>query len=149
MSSIKLIRTTATAHISKINTRFIEDWQSELFKDMKDLFAQYRPDLELVANTAHHFELWTNMGYRTRSFHVRNHKGIAFCAIIIFPKHLSLYFYPLAASGELQKFIGSHLALHQTGRYTFHMATLSPELIQDLKELIRFGWSYLKENRLA
>jgi len=65
-----------------------------LFEQLKTLLAPYEDKLDQKINTASHYELWTNEGYRTTSLHPINKRGIQFAAIVIYAKHITFYFQP-------------------------------------------------------
>jgi len=146
---MKLIRKTITAHISKVNTDVIEEWQRQVVDDVKTLLEPYRKNLDVVADTPHHYELWTNLGYRTRSFHVKRSRGIAFASIVIFKKHVAFYFYPLAISPDMENVMGESLKGLRTGQYTFHLKESNAAIRSDITALAEAGWAFYKTNRLV
>jgi hypothetical protein len=146
---MRITRTTVTAHIQKSKAKIINDWQAVTFSALKKLLKPYEENLNVISNAANHYELWTNLGYRSKSFHVKRNKGIAFAAVIIFDKYIGFYFYPLNVSAALRERIQEPLRNSKTGVYTFHFREGDDANINDLRDLVKEGWNVYKEQRLV
>lgn len=146
---MKVIRITATAHILKNKAKHIEEWQLETFNAIKDLLKPYADKLNVIENTKNHYELWTNLGYRSKSFHVKRNKGIAFASAIVWERYIGFYFYPLNVFKANSIELPERLQKNKTGVYTFHLKEDDLILVSDLKIVVKEGWRLYKENNLV
>lgn len=144
MGSLKKISTTS--HILARRKKVYPSSQEILvFNQLKSLVLPYKEFLEVKMNTADHYELWTNEGYRTTSLHPVNKRGIQFAAIMIYAEHITFYFQPLYLDNTLKEELAESLKPFFRGKSCFHLKEVSDQINNDLKVLIKKGWqSYQK-----
>ncbi len=145
--TLRILRKTATANFKKVSPRFIDDWQRDAFILIKNSLKPYEKRLDIIGNSEYYYELWTNIGYRTNSFHVKRNRGIAFVALIIYENYIGFYFLPLSINMQLN--IGNNLLKFKTGQYTFHIKEFNSTVLEEINDLIKTGWNFYKENHLV
>ncbi len=145
----RVTRTTATAHIPKRNFRYINDNLVDIFNTIKSFLKEYEDKLDVKADNEFYYELWTNRGFRFKSFRPRSQKGIAFAAIIAFENYIGFYFPPLSAHPVLKDSLKPELKIFSKGLYTFHFDVLEPAAASQLQEMIQNGWALFKKDRLV
>ena len=146
LSMSTLRKTSTTGHILVRKKKVTPTRQDlSLFEQLKALLLPYKDRLELKVNTADHYELWTNEGYRTTSLHPVNKRGIQFAAIMIYAEHITFYFQPLYLDAILKEGLTESLKPFFRGKSCFYLKALTEQLCNDLKELLQKGWeSYQK-----
>lgn len=139
-------KTSTTGHILTRRKKVTPSSQDILmFDQLKTLLLPYKDLLDIKVNTADHYELWTNEGYRTTSLHPVNKRGIQFAAIMIYTGHITFYFQPLYIDSSLKEALGESLKPFFRGKSCFHLKEVTDQITHDIKELLKKGWqSYQK-----
>jgi hypothetical protein len=87
----------------------ITSTQRVIFSQAQEILKPYTKKFEVRVNTTEHYELWTTHGFRSRSFHPRNHKGFLFAGSVILKKSIGLYLYALHLDGKFNEKIGHEI----------------------------------------
>src|SRR5690606_23297504 len=81
----------------------ITSTQRVIFSQALEILKPYTKKFEVRVNTTEHYELWTTHGFRSRSFHPKNHKGFLFAGAVILKKSVGLYLYALHLDGKFNE----------------------------------------------
>ncbi|HPH45949.1 MAG TPA: hypothetical protein PLJ60_18985 [Chryseolinea sp.] len=125
----------------------ITSTQRVIFSQALEILKPYTKKFEVRVNTTEHYELWTTHGFRSRSFHPKNHKGFLFAGAVILKKSIGLYLYALHLDGKFNEKISQEILPMWKGGSAFQLDhTLSITEYEKFRELLNEAWVYYKEN---
>ncbi|MBX2962017.1 MAG: hypothetical protein KF687_05860 [Cyclobacteriaceae bacterium] len=146
---MRIIKAATNAHFQKQkrNVKAIPLNLEETYALLVGLLEPVKSSFEEKANSPHHYELWTNHVFRSKSQLARYRKGCMFAAVMIFSRYVSFYFYPLYLNKELKDNLNTNLKPFLAGESCFHFK--SPETIPltELSKLIEDGFSFYKDQQ--
>lgn len=145
---MKIIKTSVIGHLPGVRKKespFPSSPLYPLFDELKKMLKPYELSLATKTDNDLQYELWTKHQFRTSSFHPTGKQGVLFAAVVIYMKHVSLYFYPIYANKSLKEELPESLFIRLKGKSCFHFTELTDDQRSDLTNLLKSGWDFYKE----
>jgi hypothetical protein len=115
----------------------------EIFLAIKKLMVPYEKSMVPRLNTARGYDLWSE---KDVMFAGRQRKEVYFAGLVIQSNYVGLYYMPIYATDEFRKvFKKPELLKTLKGKSCFHIKTLDPEVLQQIKEALRVGFDIYKD----
>jgi hypothetical protein len=114
-----------------------------IFEEIKPFMAAYQPPLVVTANFESRYELYTDKPF---IFEGRKKPNISFAGLIIQSGYVGFYFMPIYTSIKLKEDISPELLKLLKGKSCFHIKKTSPELLEQIRRLIKIGFEKYQEN---
>jgi hypothetical protein len=113
-----------------------------IFDEIKPLMTVYQPPLVATSNYESRLELYTDKPVVIEG---RKKPIIAFAGLIIQSGYVGFYFMPVYSLAETKDVFKPELLKLLKGKACFHIKKTSPELLEQILEVLRIGFEKYQE----
>ncbi|HWR83352.1 MAG TPA: hypothetical protein VN285_08615 [Candidatus Deferrimicrobium sp.] len=115
---------------------------SEIFQTLKKELKRYEPPLVAKVDSDSRYDLWTTKPVEIEG---RKRKDVYFAGLIIQSSYVGFYFMPVYADADIKKVFQPELLRLLKGKSCFHIKTLDPMLIGQVKAALAVGFDMYKK----
>lgn len=98
--------------------------QREIFRQLIEVLEPYSKVLKSRVNIGEQYELWTNHGFRSKSFHPQTRSGFLFAGVLILKKSVGLYLFVLHLDESFGQRISNEILPFWKGGSAFQLDRL-------------------------
>lgn len=114
----------------------------EIFNALKPLLQKYQPPLEPKRDEDAYYDLWS---FKPLVIEGRKRKEVFFAGLIIQKTYVGFYFMPVYAEPDIKRFFPQELLKLLKGKSCFHIKKLTPDLLQQVNEMLLAGFDQYKQ----
>lgn len=121
--------------------------QLEIFEQLTEILSPYSKVFKKRVATREQLELWTNHGFRSKSFHPQTRSGFLFAGVLILKKSVGLYLFVLHIDVAFSQQISNEILPFWKGGSAFQFDKLLSGIESaKLSDLLSDAMNYYRTN---
>lgn len=109
-----------------------------IFDTLKARMKTYQPPLTARMDDEAHFDLWSEKDLVIEG---RKRKEVYFAGLIIQKSYVGFYYMPVYVSEEIKSTFSPELLSLLKGKSCFHIKKLTPQLLQQIEDALKTGFT--------
>lgn len=114
---------------------------TEVFQSLKQILSPYERYFTPRQHTPQRYELWSTVPVTING---KNKDSVFFSGLMIHQSYVGFYFMPVYVEQELTSVFGTELLRLKKGLSCFHIKTITPEIVAEIKNALAKGYELYK-----